>query len=86
MNTVTIYNLDDKLVEMIDRQAKADGSSRNEAIKQLLAQAVGMKPLPSGRRHADFAPFCGVWSEQESKAFDELTAQDFSRVNPADWR
>jgi len=85
MSTLTIHNLDDHLVGLIDRQAEAGKCSRNKVIKQLLAQSLGVKPEPAGRRHDDFVQFCGVWSAGQEREFNDKT-REFERVDPGDWR
>ena len=85
MKTLSIHNLDDHLLGLIDRQVRETGQSRNRVIKQLLAESLGVKPVPSGRRHDEFARFCGIWSAAQKKEFEKNT-KDFEQVDPEDWR
>ncbi len=85
MKTLSIHNLDSHLLGLIDRQAKAKGQSRNRIIKQLLAESLGVKPSPSGRRHDEFARFCGAWSPDQKREFDKKT-REFERIDAEDWR
>jgi len=85
MKTITIHNIDDYLVSVIDHRAKNENASRNKVIKRLLAQALGMQPKPAGVHRKVFSQFCGVWSKQECREFTE-NISDLEQVNMDDWK
>jgi plasmid stability protein len=84
MKTISIHNLDDQIVRLIDERAKAEKRSVNMVVKTLLAQALGVRPPEADRHRGDFEEFCGVWDAREVKEFQERTG-DMEHVDPEDW-
>lgn len=83
--SLTIHQLDEHMARRIEQEANKRGTSMNRVIKALLAQSLGMKPKPEGVHRATFKEFCGVWSEEETRAFSART-KDLERVDTEDWR
>lgn len=84
MKPITIYNLDVSVRERIEEEARREGLSLEQAVERLLRKALGLGPGGNGDRKADFAPFCGVWSEADEAEFT-AGIEDFSAVDPRDW-
>lgn len=85
MNALTIHALDEQLSKQITRRAQEQSISKNELVKQLLSEALGIK-VPAVPPHLDdFADFCGTWSEEELQAF-ETRVVDIGQVDGEDWK
>ena len=54
MKSITIHNLEDRLVAMIERIADQEGNSLNKTIKGLLASALGLDPKGNDKRKEEF--------------------------------
>jgi hypothetical protein len=82
MKSISIHSLDEQLEASIRKKSEEWGLSLNKTIKNLLADKLG---LSSTDKKSDFSRFCGVWSDQEKKDFDErvLELQD---VDSRDWK
>lgn len=85
MASISIHGLDDNTLTLIKTHARNDGVSVNREVKQLLYRALGVKPPDSDSRRKQFEEFCGVWSEEENKDFNQAT-KDFDRIDAEDWR
>lgn len=65
-------------------KARRQGISLNKAIKQLLAESLGL--AQSNSSHAgDFADLSGVWSAEDIQEFNNTT-QELSDINLSDWK
>lgn len=84
MKAITIHGLDETLAEALAKRARKQGESVNQLVKRLLGEAVGVKLRPTDRPHAEFADFCGVWSEEDRRELERRTAE-FERVDSEDW-
>lgn len=80
--SITIHNLDETLAQMIEQRAKEEGNSLNKTIKELLRKSLG---ISKNQKRADFSEFCGLWSDEEFKEFEENT-KIFERIDPEDWK
>lgn len=85
MSTLTIHALDATVEKRIRSMAKRDGRSLNQTIKELLAVSTGVRPLPESDHRAEFAEFHGIWSAEDVREFQAVTA-DFEKVDEADWQ
>ena len=85
MKSIAIHNLDDSTEALLEARAREEGLSLNETVKLLLRQALGLAPAEPADRKADFAEFCGVWSQAEKAEFDRNT-EDLRRVDRLDWQ
>ncbi len=83
-NSFTIHNLDPATARMLRSRAQAEGLSLNRMAKNLLAQALGVVPPDTNARRENFEEFCGVWSEEEAREFEEAVV-GLVRVDPGDW-
>ena len=85
MKSITIHGLDDRLSHKISEAAKREGQSLNKTIKSLLEQALGLGSRKTTDHRDEFAEFLGLWSDKESKEFDDAI-KDFEEINPEDWK
>jgi len=83
MTSITIHGLEEPLDSLIREKARQQGISLNKAIKQLLAQSLGISPDIKENRH-DFEDLCGTWSPEDLENFARNT-QEFSSIDPKDW-
>ena len=85
MKSLTLHAMDDQLAAQIKRRALELSISMNELAKHLLAEGLGIK-VPTEPPHREaFACFCGSWSEEDAKAFDERVS-DMEKVDREDWQ
>ena len=83
MKTITLYNLEDRLVARIQNVADQEGNSLGETIKGLLVSALDQKG--KDKRKEEFSDLFGIWSQEEFKEF-EHSVKDLGEVDPRDWR
>jgi hypothetical protein len=82
---LTIHSLDPAVDKRVRAKARREHKSLNQALKELLAESVGIT-APTVRDHrADFKEFVGVWSEADAHEFAAASA-DFERIDAEDWR
>ena len=84
MKSITIHGLEDPLDSIIRQRAKRNKTSLNKTIKQLLAEALGLKPEMNENHREDFLDLFGVWSKNDLLEFTKNT-KDFAEIDPADW-
>ena len=84
MKSITIHGLDDPLDTLIRQRAKKNKTSLNKTIKQLLAEALGLKQTNQDDNKKDFHDLSGVWTREEAKAFLQDT-DDFETIDEKDW-
>jgi hypothetical protein len=85
MKSMTIHKMDDLLLEAIREQAEARGESINATIKKLLAKAVDLEGgSDTAARTGGYRRFLGLWTAEESAAFESAVA-DFDRIDAGDW-
>ncbi len=82
MKSITVHQLDEELLNGIEKLANEHGASLNRTIKQLLRQALGLESIK--KPPVDFSDLCGVWSAAELKEFEENTAE-LNHVQAGDW-
>jgi hypothetical protein len=85
MKSMTIHGIDNQLAELIKSKAESEGLSINKTIKKILETALGVRPQPPQQNIDDFKEFCGVWNDDELKAFEEKIS-DIRAVDPEDWQ
>jgi len=83
MPSFTIHAIDASLESRLSERASLAGISKNQLIKDLLAQATGL-PTQTGYVN-DYQEFCGAWSVAESQEF-AATQRENSQIDPADWQ
>jgi len=84
MGSMTMHGIDPELDRRLREEAAAKGLSLNQTLQKLLTASVGLDGKPKDHRK-DFEEFFGVWSEEDSAAFDAAVS-DFDRVDPGDWK
>jgi plasmid stability protein len=85
MKSMTIHKMDDLLLEVIKERADAKGESINATMKKLLAEAVGLEGnQESAAGTSGYRQFLGLWTAEESAAF-ESAAADFDHIDASDW-
>jgi len=85
MKSMTIHGIDSQLAQLIKSKAESEGLSINKTIKKILETALGVKPQPPQKNMDDFKEFCGVWTDDELKAFEENTSE-IRVVDSEDWQ
>ena len=85
MKSITLHNLDDKLVALIEKKSKATGKSLNKTIKELVRQALGITKDVSDVKREEFSEFFGIWTQEDFLEFQD-NVLDFEKVDPADWQ
>lgn len=83
MKSITLHNLDNQTVAVIEKMAQEQGKSLNKTIKQILHQALGISE--SGSKEDEFAEFIGSWSEEDVRDFNRSTSE-FGKITPLDWQ
>jgi hypothetical protein len=84
MRSITIHGLEDPLDSLIEERARQQGISLNKAIKQLLAESLGISQEGKKHRH-DFEDLCGIWSSEDLEEFARHT-EEFSKTDSSDWK
>jgi len=85
MKSLTLHAMDDQLADQIRRRANEMSISMNELAKRVLAEGLGIKTSSKPPHRDDFACFCGTWSEDDAREFDQRVA-DMQAVNAEDWQ
>ena len=87
MNQLTVRGLDDELAERIQRLAKRDGTSLNQAALKLLRKGAGL--ADSGQRAdtvgSSLDHLIGTWSDDEAAELD-AALEEFKTIDEAAWR
>jgi hypothetical protein len=73
MKAITLRNIPRAIADMIEVQAKLNGTSLSRTVIDLLARAVE-SPEPRRRRYHDLDHLAGRWSREEADAFDAALA------------
>jgi hypothetical protein len=84
MKSITIHGLDDPLDTLIRQRAKQNKTSLNKTIKQLLAEALGLKKVNQENFEEDFKDLCGIWSKKDAQEFLKNT-EDLEKIDESDW-
>ena len=85
MKSLTIHALDDQLAAQIKNRADELSISMNELVKRILAEGLGIRAASISPHRADFAAFCGSWTDDEAQSFENrITETD--KINPEDWK
>ena len=85
MKSLTLHAMDDQLAQQIKRRANELSISMNELAKRVLAEGLGIKTPAKPPHRDDFACFCGTWSEDDLKAFNQRVS-DMEDVDREDWK
>ena len=87
MNQLTVRGFDDELAERIQRLAKRDGTSLNQAAVKLLRKGAGLAD-PAQKADtvgASLYHLIGSWSNDEAAELDAVL-QEFEVIDEAAWR
>ena len=87
MNQLTVRGFDDELAERIQRLAKRDGTSLNQAALKLLRKGAGLAD-PAQKVDtvgASLDRLIGSWSDDEAAELDAVL-QEFEVIDEAAWR
>ena len=82
MGSFTIHALDPEIDTRLSREAKKKGQSKNQPVKHLLAQGLGL--ASDGQFAPDYSEFCGLWSSKEAEKFAS-TQKENSAIDLRDW-
>jgi hypothetical protein len=85
MSVLTIHALDSNVEKRVRSKARKENKSLNRVLKELLAESVGMSAVTAPDHRADFEEFAGVWSNQDEREFNAVTA-DLERIDAEDWK
>lgn len=84
MKSISVHGVSKETVDLLRQRAKNEGRSVNNVMKELIDQSLGLGSGKADNRTA-FVEFCGVWTEEEAKAFLDAI-DDLERIDEADWR
>ena len=87
MNQLTVRGFDDELAERIQRLAKKDGTSLNQAALKLLRKGAGLAD-PAQKADtvgASLDLLIGSWSDDEAAELD-AALEEFEVVDEVAWR
>ena len=79
ISSINIHNLDSDIERQVKQLAKNKQQSLSKTIKEIIEEKFE-KPASIVNSRKRFEKFCGIWDEQEYKAFSTAT-EDFSRVD-----
>lgn len=85
-SVLTIHSLDPALSGRIASQARRNGKSLNQTVKDALAEHFGLKPT-AGRVAGDngIMSLCGTLRHEAAAELRKAVAP-FREVNPEDWK
>ena len=86
MNQLTVRGFDDELAERIQRLAKRDGTSLNQAALKLLRKGAGLADPGQGPDTvgSSLDHLIGTWSEGEAAELDAVL-EEFEVIDEAAW-
>lgn len=84
MKSISIHGLDKEMEKLIKKRAKAERTSVNQTVKELLEKALGLGVNKKNNR-GEFVDLCGVWTDDDEKRFNE-SIKDLEIANPSDWK
>jgi hypothetical protein len=83
MKQLTIRGVSDALAQALDNERRRRGVSLNQAVLDLLRQAVRLgpdKPADNG-----LSRFAGTWSDKDLREFEKNTAS-FEQIDEDHWK
>jgi hypothetical protein len=83
MPSLTIKQLDTRLLERLREQASRRNLSLNAFVRQVLASAVGYEA--GAKVHTDLSDLAGSWSDRDEQEFDEHL-RPLREVDESLWR
>ena len=87
MNQLTVRGFDDELAERIQRLAKRDGTSLNQAALKLLRKGAGLADPVQGPDTvgSSLDHLIGTWSADEAAEMD-AALEEFEVIDEVAWR
>ena len=87
MNQLTVRGLEDEPAERIQRLAKRDGTSLNQAALKLLRKGAGLADPGQGPDTvgSSLDHLIGTWSEDEAAEMD-AALEEFGVIDEVAWR
>ncbi len=87
MNQLTVRGFDNELAERIQRLAKRDGTSLNQAALKLLRKGAGLADPGQGPDTvgSSLDHLIGTWSEGEAAELD-AALEEFETIDESAWR
>ena len=87
MNQLTVRGFDDELAERIQRLAKLDGTSLNQAALKLLRKGAGLADPGQGPDTvgSSLDHLIGTWSDDEAAELD-AALEELEVIDEAAWR
>lgn len=86
MKSISVHGIDGETEKALKERAKKRGTSVNKAVKELLAESLGLGDRKKNKDdRAAFADLCGVWTAEEADEFPAGVA-DLEAVDTKDWR
>jgi len=82
MASFTIHSVDEELNRRLREEAARRRTSKNRLVQELLKRSLGLRS--SGVPQDDYREFCGVWNDEERRAFN-ARQQENSRIDPEEW-
>jgi hypothetical protein len=83
MKHLTIRGISPDLAKALEKEARDRSQSLNQAVKDLLARALGR--TEGGSYDNGLGRFAGSWSEEDMRLFEERTAS-FEQIDDELWR
>jgi hypothetical protein len=81
VKTLTVRGLPEAVAEALTREKQRRGTSLNQTVVDLLAQALGVQ----GRRSNGLGALAGTWTEDDLRRFEEAVAP-FEEIDADLWR
>jgi hypothetical protein len=76
--------MDEEMAKALEDLSSKEKLSLNQVVKRLLKKSLGLEPKGEDHR-ADFAEFCGSWSDQEVEEFSKST-EIFAEIDEEVWK
>lgn len=71
MKSITIHNIEDSLVSLIQEKANTYGLSINQTVKLLLEKSLGLNPTKKTNNKEEFMDLFGTCPDEDYKEIQE---------------
>lgn len=85
MPALTIHAIDDGLYSSLSNYAKREHKSLNQAIKDILASALGVRKEAAIDHSEDFMAICGSITEEDANEL-RREVESFDRIDEELWK
>jgi plasmid stability protein len=82
MASLTVKQIDDRLLDLLRDQAKRRSQSLNTFVRELLARAVGF--VPGVRTYDDLSDLAGSWTDDDVRELEDNT-RPFREIDESLW-